>query len=138
MPKSPTQRGMKLLREFGWQGEVVEVFVKPPGHKFGFRKDVLGLFDAIVFKPGPTIGSSHCLGAQFCAWGGVSAHRKKAEQSPWLIPWLESGNGFAIYGFHPWENEERRDECRIEEAAYDRSLAVVCWEKSTGQEVDQG
>lgn len=136
MPQSPTQRGMKLLREFGWQGEVVEVFVKHSGSAFGYKKDVLGLFDAMLFMPS---GDKFiCLGAQFCAWGGVSAHRKKAEQSPWLIPWLESGNGFAIYGFHPWENEERRDECRIEEAAYDRILAVVRWQKATGQEVDQG
>lgn len=118
---SPTARGMKMLREFGYQGEIVEVFVKHSGTAFGYKKDVLGLFDAIVFtRKQSDLGMGtdvfECLGAQFCSVSGISSHKRKAINSPWLEPWLKSGNKFVIYGFWPWSNEDRRDEHVVVEA----------------------
>lgn len=129
---TPTKRGMKLLKENGYSGEVTEVFVKPGGMKFGYKKDTLGLFDAIVFKSHPldqpdahvNVRIHECLGAQFSDWAGVGKHKKKAEASPWLIPWLLAGNHFVIYGFRPWKDEDRRDECKTCEAFLDNGKVV--------------
>ena len=83
---SATQRTMRHLKGAGHLAEIVEVFVKPVGVEFGYKKDVLHLGDIISFRPvirrvmAPATGeireveSQQMFFVQCCAVGGISPH----------------------------------------------------------------
>jgi len=58
------------------------------------RRDVFGLFDVLAAVP--TLG---IVGIQVCSRAGMAPHRNKALASPNLIPWLQAGGIFELWGW---------------------------------------
>ena len=114
---SGVQRTMAHLKGSGWTAAVVEVFVKPAGCAFGFKKDVLGLSDILAFSPVRPDRVSRLAFVQCCSQGGdVAKHKAKAEASIYLRPLLASGCRFVLFAWHPWAKDEQRDEFTAIEA----------------------
>lgn len=72
MGSKPThrQRGVDLLRAYGWDVEVVEHWERPPGRP-PYRKDLMGFADLLAMRPGET------LAVQITSPANVAAHVRK-------------------------------------------------------------
>lgn len=81
---SPTQRTLALLRERGYECEIVERF--NPFSKN--RHDLFHLFDIVALKG----GEKGILGVQTTSAANASTRVKKMQGNPILALWLETGN----------------------------------------------
>ena len=67
MPTSPTQRTMKVLREWGYTVDVVEQWKRNPKHPAGgYRRDYLHIIDIMAVAGDSTVGIQAC-GSDFAA-----------------------------------------------------------------------
>jgi hypothetical protein len=94
MAASPTQLTLKLLREEGWNVEVVERWI--PGANI--RKDLFGFIDLVALKDGQT------LGVQATTYSNISARVTKIKNAEslsevrkacwklWVIGWRKQNN----------------------------------------------
>lgn len=96
---SPTERTLRLLREMGYQVEVVERW--NPYSKT--RQDLFGCIDLVAVREGFPV-----LGVQATSRSNVSARVRKAEQEPRLTPWLASGATFEVWGWGRVQDERKR------------------------------
>jgi hypothetical protein len=72
MGSKPThrQRGVEILRCYGWEVEVVETFERPPGRP-AYRRDLMGFADLLALRKGKT------LAVQITSATNVGAHVRK-------------------------------------------------------------
>lgn len=75
---SPTARSLQVLRQLGYEADVVERWV---GRQ---RKDLFGCIDIVAVHP--TFG---ILGVQATTTSNMAARVKKIEQEPRVGPWIE-------------------------------------------------
>jgi hypothetical protein len=98
---SPTQRSLSLLRERGYQAEIVERW--NPFAKV--RQDLFGFIDIIA------VGNGHTIAVQTTSKSNMSARHHKIVDSPNYPEVLRSGWKVVIHGWaknksNRWEVKE--------------------------------
>jgi hypothetical protein len=92
MPTSPTQRTLKVLKEQGFNYDIVERFKQHAG-PFGIRQDFLGIIDLIAITPGRIIG------VQCCGQSGFAAHDRTISDSEMSLEWLKAGGELELWAW---------------------------------------
>ena len=87
MATSPTQRTLKMLKDAGYKGAIVERWLPNPAYPGGGKRlDYMNIIDIISIKGASTLGVQSC-GAAFS-----EHHRKLTEELPEkCTDWLEGG-----------------------------------------------
>lgn len=75
------------------------------------RIDAWGFADILAFKTDMT----GVLAVNSCSASSVSEHVKKYKNMKDLAEFMCAGNSFEIHGWHPWTDEDKRDEVIIRE-----------------------
>ena len=117
MPASPSEKSLRLLREFDYRAFVVEAYQHPLAAKFSGgwakKKDLLGLGDILALKAGET------LMVNATSNDNVSHHVVKYMDNRGtrdaLTAWLGAGNPFVIHG---WRADQDPDDACIVREAY--------------------
>jgi hypothetical protein len=96
MGSKPThrQRGVDLLRCYGWEVEVVEHFERPPGRP-AYRKDLMGFADLLALRPGKT------LAVQITSAANVGGHVRKLLGIRAVGVCLLAGWAVEVWGMRP-------------------------------------
>jgi len=87
---TPTGRSLALLREMGYEAEVVERW-----NRFSkTRHDLFGCIDIVACHPDFGI-----LGVQATTTSNAAAREKKSLAEPRLLTWLQAGGRFSVHGW---------------------------------------
>ena len=94
---SPTQRTLAALRKLGFRCDVVERWIKNPGHPAGGnRRDFLHIIDVLALDPERGVVGIQCCGSAF------SGHLRKLteERAQDTLDWLRTpGTSLELWGW---------------------------------------
>jgi len=116
MATSPTQRTLKLLRDYGLRADVCEKWV-PQARK---RKDLFGILDLVAI--GVLDRQPVTIGVQATSGSNHSARINKLIEAEASAEWIAAGNRLQVIS---WTKKKNRWHPRISELVLDGDGKVV-------------
>lgn len=120
---SPTQRSLKLLKDTGWNAEVVERWI----HAIMRKQDLFNCIDIVAIRFG------ELAGVQVTSGSNVSARIAKIKKEPMMVKWLEANGTLYVHGWREVvayrkngkKAKRKRWECRVVPITLDMLRAEV-------------